>query len=103
MDYIIVTTTCPSDQEARDLASRIVSEQLAACVQLSKIDSFYVWKDQACMDHEIRLTIKTQHRLYKQLEAFIKKHHSYDVPQIIMTPIKDGSKDYLDWIDENTQ
>ncbi len=103
MDYAIITTTCPNDQEAKDLASRIIAERLAACVQLSKIESFYLWKDEANINHEIRLTIKTRKHLYEPLEAFIKKHHSYDVPQIIMTPITEGSEDYLDWIDDNTR
>lgn len=102
MDYVIVTTTCPNEQEAKDLATRIVSEKLAACVQLSHIESFYVWKDEACIDPEIRLTIKTKQILYDRLEQFIKKHHSYEVAQIVMTPLTDGADDYLDWIDENT-
>lgn len=102
MDYAIVLTTCPNDSEARDLASRIVAERLAACVQLSKIDSFYIWKGDACIDPEVRLTIKTRTALYEKLEDFIKKHHSYEVPQIIMIPLTNGSEDYLDWVDENT-
>lgn len=102
MEYSIVLTTCPTDAEARDLASRIIAEKLAACVQLSKIESFYIWKNDACIDPEIRLTIKTRSHLYDKLEAFIKKHHSYDVPQIVMMDISNGSDDYFDWIDENT-
>ncbi len=103
MDYAIITTTCPNGQEAKDLASRIITERLAACVQLSKIESFYLWKDEANITCEIRLTIKTRKHLYESLEAFIKTHHSYNVPQIIMTPITEGSEDYLDWIDDNTR
>lgn len=102
MEYAVVTTTCPNEQEAKDLATRIISARLAACVQLSQIESFYIWKDKACIDAEVRLTIKTRKPLYDKLETFIKKHHSYEVPQIIMTPILDGLDDYLDWMDENT-
>lgn len=103
MDYAIILTTCPNEQEAKDLASRIIAQKLAACVQLSNIQSFYTWKGDACIDPEIRLTIKTRKSLYEALEAFIKKHHSYEVPQIIMIPIKDGSDNYLDWIEDNTK
>ncbi|MFH2092536.1 MAG: divalent-cation tolerance protein CutA [Pseudomonadota bacterium] len=103
MDYAIVFTACPTDQEARVLASALIAQKLAACVQLSKIESFYTWKGDVCIDPEIRLTIKTKAELYPCLEAFIKEHHTYEVPQIIMVPIKDGSKTYLDWIEENTK
>ena len=102
MEYTLVLTTCPNEQEARDLATRIIASRLAACVQLSKIESFYIWKDEACIEPEVRLTIKTRTRLYDRLESFIKKHHSYEVPQVVMIPIEDGSEAYLDWIDENT-
>lgn len=101
-EYAVVLTTCPNEQEARDLATRIIAEKLAACVQLSSIESFYIWKKEACIEPEVRLTIKTRTRRYDALESFIKKYHSYEVPQIVMTPITDGSDDYLDWIDENT-
>ena len=102
MDYTLVMTTCPNESEARDLATRIIARRLGACVQLSKIESYYMWKDNACIDPEIRLTIKTRAKLYDRLEAFIKTHHSFEVPQVVMVPITDGSEDYLDWIDENT-
>lgn len=102
MEYAIVLTTCPSEQEAKDLATRIIAEKLGACVQLSGIESFYIWEGEACIEPEIRLTIKTRTKLYEKLEAFIKKHHSFDVPQIVMIPIRDGSDAYLDWVDLNT-
>lgn len=102
MDYAIVLTTCPNDSEARNLASAIVDKKLASCVQLSKIESFYIWEENACIDPEIRLTIKTKTALYEQLEEFIQNRHSYEVPQIIMIPVTNGSEDYLRWIDENT-
>jgi periplasmic divalent cation tolerance protein len=102
MDYAIILTTCPNEKEARDLASKLISKKLAACVQLSGIESFYTWKSKVCIDPEFRLTIKTKTRLFEQVERFIKRHHTYEVPQIVMVPIIDGSEDYLDWIDENT-
>ncbi|MFH2060602.1 MAG: divalent-cation tolerance protein CutA [Pseudomonadota bacterium] len=103
MDYAIILTTCPNEQEAKDLALKIIAQKLAACVQLSKIQSFYTWKGNTCIDPEIRLTIKTRKSLYEALETFIKKHHGYEVPQIVMLSITDGSDNYLDWINENTK
>jgi periplasmic divalent cation tolerance protein len=102
MEYCIVTTTCPNEGEAKELAQKLINENLAACVQLSPITSYYTWHKKTCIEPEIRLVIKTRTKLYKKIERFIKKHHSYDVPQIVQTPVTDGSDDYLNWIDETT-
>jgi len=102
MAYCIILTTCPSNEEAKTLALKIVKKKLAACVQLSPIESYYTWKDDIHNDPEVRLLIKTKTLLYKSVEQFIKKHHRYDVPQIVQVPVTKGSNDYLGWIDENT-
>ena len=103
MKYCIVITTCPNQKEAETLASKLISERLAACVQINQINSWYVWKNDICNEPELKLVIKTTSELYHQLEKFIKCNHSYEVPQIIQVPILGGSTEYLSWIDENTQ
>ncbi|NTW48507.1 MAG: divalent-cation tolerance protein CutA [Chlorobiales bacterium] len=103
MSYSVVITTCASQEDAESLASKIIENKLAACVQLSNIQSYYVWNDAASNELEVKLSIKTRHDLYGKLEAFIRKNHSYQVPEIIELPIQSGSKAYLDWIDEVTE
>ncbi len=102
MTYCIILTTCPNNEEARTLALKIVKEKLAACVQLSAITSFYTWKEITHQEPEIRLLIKTKSSLYKQVEEFIRRHHSYETPEIVQIPITKGSDEYLGWMEENT-
>jgi periplasmic divalent cation tolerance protein len=102
MEYCIILTTCPDNKEAKTLASKLIKEKLAACVQLSPITSYYTWKGDTHTDPEVRLLIKTRTKLYGLVEQFIKQNHSYEVPQIVQITINDGSDEYLDWIDENT-
>lgn len=102
MSYSVVVTTCASQEDAEALASKIIENKLAACVQLSNIQSYYVWNDAVSNDLEVKLSIKTRHELYDELEAFIKKNHSYQVPEIIEIPIQSGSRAYLNWIDGAT-
>lgn len=52
---------------------------------------------------EILLTIKTRKDLYESVEKCIKANHSYEVCEIIMIPIENGSKEFFEWIDENTK
>ncbi len=41
--------------------------------------------------------------LYKEIEEYIKNNHSYEIAQLIAIPILKGSKEYLNWIDENVR
>lgn len=97
-DAIVILTTCPNHNEAKQLASDLIEKKLAACVQLNPIESFYTWEGNVQIDPEIRLTIKTKTALYGAVETFILKHHSYDIPQIIAIDIDAGYLKYLDWI-----
>ncbi|MCP4024682.1 MAG: divalent-cation tolerance protein CutA [Desulfobacteraceae bacterium] len=102
MGYCMVITTCSKKDEARYLAAKIIEEKLAACVQISSIESFYTWEGKTENEPEQRLLIKTRNELYDRLEQLIRKNHSYDLPQIIQIPIQDGFEEYLDWVDEAT-
>ena len=102
MSYCMILTTCSDETEAKHLASGLVKEKLAACVQLSAIQSYYTWKEKTCVAPEIRLVIKTQEHLYPSVEKYIQENHSYEVPQIIKIPITKGSIEYLDWLKQTT-
>ncbi len=99
-DYCVVTTTTPNQSEAEELAKKILSQKLAACIQIQKIQSFYTWKGevQSCIEH--LLVIKSKCKKYTKLQSFILNNHSYETPEIIKLPIISGSANYLKWIDE---
>ena len=103
MAFIQVTATTETKEQARDIARFLVEEKLAACVQiLDGIESTYLWKGKIETSHEFMCFIKTRKDLYPQVEAAIKKIHSYETPEIIALPIIEGSEDYLHWLDEST-
>ena len=102
MSHCMVLVTCKDDTEARSLASGIVHDKMAACVQMNPVVSVYTWKGQVQTETEVRLTIKTRTALYPALESYIRKHHSYEVPQILQVPITRGLPEFLDWIDQTT-
>ncbi len=101
-NYCVILTTAGSQEEADRLAEGLVSERLAACVQISAISSFYVWNNQTHHDPEFLLLIKTARSQYAQVEAYITRNHSYDVPEIVQLPIIGGLGSYLNWIKEQT-
>ncbi len=103
MQNVIVLTTVASVEAAKDLAKKIVSERLGACIQVLPIQSFFVWEDKASEEAELLLLIKTQGSLTDKLEAFIKANHSYDTPEIVIIPLIGGSSEYMQWIVDQTE
>ena len=101
-NYIQMQTTFENREEAVKLSALILDAGLVADGQISEIVSYYNWEGKRVESKEYLLTMKTQARLFSLCEAFIKKNHSYKVPQIVATKIELGSRDYLKWINENT-
>jgi len=97
----IVQTTTNSYKEAKKIAKILLEKQLGACIQISTIDSLYMWKNELCEDKEYLLTIKTKKLHYKKIEREIKENHSYDVPEIIALPIKKLDNNYKTFINES--
>lgn len=103
-DFIVVISTVPNEEEGKAIAEKIVTERLAACVNLSSaVQSLYWWQDSISNDREFMLFIKTKNDLYPKLEQRIRELHSYEVPEIIGLPVCQGSKAYLDWIEKETK
>ena len=99
--YIVVLTTAGSREEADKLSRGLVEEKLAYCVNtIPSVQSTYYWEGKLCVDEELLLIIKTQGAKYTALESWLRKSHSYDVPEIIALPIAQGSDDYLKCIDK---
>jgi periplasmic divalent cation tolerance protein len=99
----VVLVTCGTLNEARRIAREIVTDKLAACVNviLSPIESFYTWKGKLERAREFLLVMKTTKRGLPRLEEAVKSLHSYDVPEFIALPANEGSRDYLAWVKES--
>lgn len=102
-DYIIVMTTAPSKCAAAEMAEKLVSEKLAACVNIiPEVRSIYMWKGKVCDEQEVVCILKTRGELFDKLKARIIELHPYDLPEVVATDITDASEAYLRWIDEVT-
>ncbi|MCC5888759.1 MAG: divalent-cation tolerance protein CutA [Gammaproteobacteria bacterium] len=98
---MLLTTTATED-EARALAKGLLTAGLAACVQLSQIDSLYIWDDAVAEDPEVRLMIKTRRTLAQAASAWIEREHPYEVPQVVILPALAVGSGYLEWAIEVT-
>ncbi|MHB8137749.1 MAG: divalent-cation tolerance protein CutA [Smithellaceae bacterium] len=101
MSFIQVMTTTETKEQAQIIARYLIEEKLSACVQIAgAIESTYRWKGKVECSQEYLCLIKTREDLFPDVEAAIKKLHSYETPEIIAVPINQGSAEYLKWLDE---
>jgi periplasmic divalent cation tolerance protein len=100
---IIIQTTTDNPKWTQDLITALLENRLSADVQLTEIYSNYWWQGKVRNKNETLLTIKTKESLFSQVEKVILANSSYEVPQIIATPIINGNDNYLNWIKQETK
>ena len=99
---IIILSTTGSEDEASKIAEYLVSNRLAACVNIiPSITSVYRWKGEMNSDREILMIIKTDASRFEEIKTAVRNMHSYETPELIAIPIQQGLQQYLDWITES--
>jgi periplasmic divalent cation tolerance protein len=100
---LIVTTNLPDAASAQKLAALLIEQRLAACVNiLAPCLSVYRWQGKVEEATEVPLLIKTTSARYGALEAFIRTHHPYELPEIVAVPVRCGLAEYIAWVDMET-
>jgi periplasmic divalent cation tolerance protein len=103
-NVLIVLCNCPDEEVANSLATGIVEERLAACVnQLAAVQSTYRWYERIEIAREVPLLIKTTQAAYPALEAWLIKNHPYEVAEIIALSPAAGLPAYLSWVCQEVQ
>lgn len=99
----VVQTTVASRREARQLAGLMVKARLAACVQVVPIHSTYRWQNRVQQNAEWLLLAKTGSARTKALMTFIRRHHPYEVPEIMAVSVKQALPAYRQWVLRETK
>ncbi len=97
-EYVMVTTTFESSEDADSMVSLLLEKKLIVAGQIKPIRSVYMWNDEVCNEPEVELLCITEGCLYGEVENFIVKNHPYEVPQVICVPIINTTSDYGNWI-----
>ena len=104
MGTLLVLTNLPDRASAERLADAVISQQLAACVNiLAPCRSVYRWQGKVQHEEEHPVLIKTADDRYAALEAAIRAVHPYELPEIIAVPVERGLPAYLDWVTAETR
>lgn len=95
---VVVTTTVGSEAQARALALAVVEERLAACVQVTPIESTFRWDGELQQTPEWACHMKTTPARLEGLIARVEALHPYEVPEILAVPVLAGHLPYLQWV-----
>jgi len=99
MPIRFIYMTAVSLDEAKRIGRELVSNKLAACVNiLPQMQSIYVWEGKLQEDAEVVMIAKTTAANTAELIAKVKSLHSYDVPCIVSLAVEEGYPPFLDWI-----
>ena len=103
-EIVLVLTTLPDRASAQQVAQALIENRAAACVNiLAECSSIYRWQGKVETANEVPLLIKTTHAAYPRLEAIIRAHHPYELPEIIAVPVNTGFPGYLHWVAQETK
>lgn len=91
-----VYVTAP-ESAADDIASTLVEERLAACVNAVSCESTYRWEGTVHEDSEVILLAKTTADAADRLVERVERLHPYDVPCIEVFEEEDVLPAFGDW------
>ncbi len=100
-ELIMIMITSNSEKEAKIIIKNLLKNRLIACGNLiGPIFSSFWWEGEIENSIEYLVLLKSRKDLFKKIEQEILKFNSYEIPEIIVFPIIEGSKAYLDWINK---
>jgi periplasmic divalent cation tolerance protein len=95
---VIIVSTFPTEEVAAEVANKVVSAKLCACVNFTKVRSVYSWHGKIEDQSEFIALFKTTTRSAEKLKTEIARLHPYEVPEIVVLKMSDVSNLYLSWL-----
>ncbi len=100
---ILVYTTFPDEATALAIGEQLVTEKLAACVNvIPGMRSVYAWKGAVERGDEVVGIVKTRESLAEAVRAALKERHPYETPIILFLDVSGGDQSTLDWLTAET-
>lgn len=100
---LLVITTVATREQALALARDLVERRLAACAQITAIDSVYRWQGAVEHEPEFRLLLKTHAEGYAALESALRAQHPYTLPAIHAIATVMAHTPYAEWVEASTR
>ena len=86
MKPIAVVTTVANREDAHRLARTLVERKLAACAQISEIESIYHWQGEVQQAARTACVVQDDRRAYALVESTIRELHPYELRRSTPSP-----------------
>jgi len=96
--YCQIWLTCKDEEEASQIAGRLLEKKLIACAKLSPVNSQFRWEGEIQQNNEIMLVMDSRNDLFKEIEKEVSKIHSYDTPNLQSTRTMNISTKTKEWL-----
>ncbi|WDE98103.1 divalent-cation tolerance protein CutA [Lentisphaera profundi] len=95
-------TPCSNKEEAKKIASSLLSEKLIACANvIPGINSLYIWEGELQDVEEVILLLKCKQESANDVESRISQLHSYDCPCILQFTPDKVNPAFSKWLNDN--
>ena len=103
MKFVLIYVTISSEAEAKEIARALLEARLIASANIIRdAHSLYWWKGEIEEAGECVLIAKTREELAATAVRRAEEMHSYECPGILVLPVVSGSRNYLEWIADET-
>ncbi|PPJ24205.1 divalent-cation tolerance protein CutA [Nocardia nova] len=98
-----VTSTTPTEDDARAIAKAVVGERLAAGAEITGPAVSVFWHlGELGEGQEWRVTFRTAAATRDRLAARIAELHPWDSPEVTATPVEWCLNTYAEWVERTT-
>lgn len=94
----LIFTETDNKTTAVKIGKGLLKLKLIACYNLMPVESAYWWKGKIVDSKEFLLILKTKAVNFQKVDSYIKKHSTYQIPEVIGIKPQNINKKYLNWI-----
>ena len=98
MEAIIVYTTFPNWESAREVTQKLLEKKLIVCANLREHEAMYWWQGEIKVDKEVGAIYKTEVSKWKELRETLKELHPYEIPMIARIDMDKLNREYSEWM-----
>ena len=99
----VVVTSVGTEEQALEIAQRLVESQLVACVNiLPGVRSVFRWKGKIQHEGELLLMIKTLEENFERVRQVLKDLNAYELPEILGFPATRADAAFAAWVAANS-
>jgi periplasmic divalent cation tolerance protein len=98
---VVVVSTVGTEEQALDIAHHLVTNRLAACVNiLPGVRSVFRWKGKVNDDTEFLLIVKTVESQFKAVQKAMAELNAYELPEILGFPATFADQAFGRWVSD---